>query len=129
MQSRFLTGLAVVAAGVIALAGCSKETVEKPAAVQTKTDAAPSADSQADAKAGEALFNQYCASCHPGGGNIINPKMTLREKDLEANGIKTAQDFIGKMRNPGPGMPKFDQGSISDKDAAAIARYAEETFK
>jgi cytochrome c6 len=129
MQKRFTAGLAVLAVGVLALAGCKKETTEKAEAPQTAPAPAPSAALPEDATAGEALFNQYCASCHAGGGNMVNPKKTLHKKDREANGVKTVDDIIGRMRNPGPGMPKFDVNTIPDKDAKAIAEYERDTFK
>ncbi len=52
------------------------------------------------ASRGEALFKQHCAICHPDGGNIVNPAMTLQKKTREANGVKTAADIVGKTRNP-----------------------------
>jgi len=79
--------------------------------------------------AGAKLFQQHCASCHPDGGNIIKPTITLRMKNLEARGVKTAEAIIGKMRNPGPGMIRFDAKTISDKDAKEIAQYVLDTFK
>ena len=78
---------------------------------------------------GEKLFQQNCASCHPSGGNIINPAFTLHKKDRDAHGVKTANDIVGKMRNPGPGMTRFDTKTISDKDAKQIAEYVLKTFK
>ncbi len=80
-------------------------------------------------KTGEALFKQNCSPCHADGGNIVNPQKTLHKKDREANGVKTASDIMGKMRNPGPGMTKFDENTISDKDAKEIANYILKTFK
>ncbi len=79
-------------------------------------------------KSGEVLFQQHCSPCHPDGGNNINPQKTLHKKDREANGVKTAEDIIGKMRNPGPGMTKFDEKTLPDADAKAIAEYALKTF-
>ena len=78
---------------------------------------------------GEALFKQHCAICHPDGGNIVNPAMTLQKKTREGNGVKTAGDIVGKMRNPGPGMTKFDTKALPDKDANEIAQYIIKTFK
>jgi hypothetical protein len=60
--------------------------------------------------------------------NNINPKNPAQE-GREANGVKTADDIIMKMRNPGPGMNKFDEKTIPDKDAKAIAEYVLNTFK
>jgi len=77
---------------------------------------------------GETLFKQNCSPCHPDGGNIVNPAFTLHKKDREAHGVKTAKDIVEKMRNPGPGMTKFDKTTISDKDANAIAEYILKSF-
>ncbi len=77
---------------------------------------------------GEELFKKHCMACHANGGNIVNPKKTLARKDREANGIKTAKDVIRNMRNPGPGMTKFDEKTIPAKDAKAIADYVIKTF-
>ena len=78
---------------------------------------------------GEGLFKQYCFICHVDGGNNVNPQKTLHKKDREANGVKKAADIVGKMRNPGTGMTKFDEQTIPDKDAKAIAEYILKTFK
>jgi cytochrome c6 len=81
------------------------------------------------AAGGEELFKTHCSSCHPSGGNIINPTKTLQKKALAKNGIKSWQAVVKTMRSPGPGMTKFDKGTISDKDARAIAEYVLKTFK
>lgn len=78
---------------------------------------------------GEGSFKKYCVSCHAGGGNIIRPTKTLHRKDREANGVKTAADIVRLLRNPGPGMPKFDEKSISDAEAKAIAEYVIDAFQ
>jgi len=78
---------------------------------------------------GAKLFQQHCSSCHPAGGNIIKPAMTLHKKDREAHGVKTAKDIVGLMRNPKPGMTKFDSKTIPDKDAMEIAEYILATYK
>ena len=80
-------------------------------------------------KTGEELFKQHCTMCHPDGGNIINAKKTLRGKDLKANNIKSAGDIVKVMRNPGPGMNKFDEKTLPDKEAKEIAEYVLKTFK
>jgi len=78
---------------------------------------------------GQALFQKHCAICHPDGGNIVNPKKTLHLKDRLANGVKKASDIVHIMRNPGPGMTKFDAKTLPDKDAKEIAEYEMKTFK
>jgi len=78
---------------------------------------------------GARLFQQHCVACHPDGGNIIKPALSLRKKDMDAHGVKTADDIVGKMRNPGPGMTRFDTKMISDKDAKEIAKYILQAYK
>jgi len=86
------------------------------------------AKEETKAKSGEELFTKHCAECHPKGRNIVNPMKTLHKKDRDTNNVKTPQDIISKMRNPGPGMTQFDKTTISDKDAKKIAQYIIKTF-
>ena len=78
---------------------------------------------------GKKEFEEHCAVCHPNGENTINKMKTLHKKELKANGVKSEKDIIAKIRNPGPGMTKFDEKSISNKEAKAIAEYVLKTFK
>ncbi len=80
-------------------------------------------------KTGEELFKQHCSMCHPEGGNIINAKKTLHGKDLKASNVKGAGDIVKVMRNPGPGMTKFDEKTLPDKEAKEIAEYVLKAFK
>lgn len=87
-----------------------------------------------DTKKGEKIdgkkeFEEHCAVCHPNGGNTINAQKPLNRKSLRANGVKSAKDIIGKMRNPGSGMTRFDEKTISNIEAKAIAEYILKTFK
>lgn len=74
-------------------------------------------------------FDKHCAVCHPGGGNIINKDKFIGKSALAKNGIKNWKAIVDKMRNPGPGMTKFEKKDISDKEARAIAEYVLKTFK
>lgn len=87
-----------------------------------------SVKSAAADKDGRELFQQHCAVCHPGGGNIINPNKTLDGETLAANGIVTAADIVTTMRQPGPGMPRFDQGVLPDQAAGRIAEHILQTY-
>jgi len=80
------------------------------------------------AKAGEEAFIKHCAICHADGGNRINPAKTLCRKDLNANDIKTPADVIIKIRNHRPGVIRFDEVMIPDKEAESIAKYVLKTF-
>ena len=88
--------------------------------------AAKAKEAKAD---GKKLFETNCAVCHKDGGNIMKPEMNLKKATLVKNGIKNAGDIVNKMRNPGPGMTKFDDKKIPDKDAKAIGDYILKTFK
>ncbi|TSK06982.1 MAG: cytochrome C [Geobacter sp.] len=78
---------------------------------------------------GRQFFKERCAPCHPDGGNVINPKKTLHAGVLADQGITTPADIVKKMRNPGPGMVRFDERTIPDVDARLIADYILATFR
>jgi cytochrome c6 len=87
-----------------------------------------------DTKKGEKIdgrkeFEEHCTMCHPDGGNTINAQKQLNRKSLKANGVNGAKDIIGKMRHPGPGMTTFDEKTIPNKEAKAIAEYILKAFK
>jgi len=86
------------------------------------------AGAAAKSSAGEKAFVKHCAVCHANGGNIINTAKPLYKKSLEANGLKKPDDIVRKMRNPGPAMTRFDEKTIPDKEARAIAEYILKTF-
>jgi cytochrome c6 len=111
---------------ICVLAGCSKEAPQKatsplpPQAVSM---------SQEQVQSGEALFKQFCSSCHPDGGNVSDPARTLHGDALRRNSITTADDIVRIMRNPGTRMIRFDATTISDRDARTIAAYVLKTFR
>ena len=78
--------------------------------------------SVAMAATGEEVFKAKCASCHPDGGNTINPKEQLK-------GLKDAKKITAKIRKGGGGMTAFDAKAVSDADAKAVADYIIKTFK
>lgn len=78
---------------------------------------------------GEQSFVKHCAVCHANGGNIVNTAKPINRKALAATGINRPADVVRQMRNPGPGMTRFDEKAISDREARAIAEYILKTFK
>ena len=78
---------------------------------------------------GEALFMKHCSKCHPNGGNVVNVTKSLNSRDRLANNINTVEDILRLMRAPGPGMVKFGEEVISEKDAKDIAHYILKTMK
>lgn len=77
---------------------------------------------------GRADFEMFCSGCHPDGGNAVNPAKTLRKMNREANGVKTAEDIVKIMRNPGPGMRPYTKQDIADKRAKTLAEFVLKTF-
>jgi cytochrome c6 len=99
---------------------------------------APFAKDRPKGKSGAELFSHFCVECHPDGGNLLDPKKTLRKADREVNNIMTAEDIINKIWNVGPfamhpesrlTMKRFNPATIPYEDALAIANYIKETFK
>ncbi|UCD34997.1 MAG: c-type cytochrome [Nitrospiraceae bacterium] len=125
-----------VALGVVAiLFTACKEAEQKavPAGQVEQQPAAPVEEMKKEAvqtvSAGESLFKLHCAVCHRDGGNIVNPQKTLSREDREKNGVTNVEDIVHVMRNPGPGMSKFDAVTIPDEEAKKIAEYVLNTFK
>lgn len=110
---------------ICSLAGCSEDS-------QQKNDAASLASvagSQVTAPDGEALFRQFCAPCHPNGGNVSDPEHALYGSVLRRKHIATQEDIVRIMRNPRSRMIRFDVKTLADRDAKAIAEYVIATFK
>lgn len=134
MQRRIVLALAILALSVSGITGCKKEepapAPQTAPAPETTAPAPPEAPAAAESgQTGEQLYKQYCAACHPDGGNTMKPEKTLSAKGMaERSNIKTADDIVRVMRNPGPGMPKFDASTITDADAQKIAEYTLATF-
>jgi len=74
-------------------------------------------------RTGEALYKQYCSPCHPDGGNVSDRQRTLRGSALRKRNIATPEAIVNIMRHPISRMIRFDEATISDKDAQAIAEY------
>ncbi len=134
MKGRYLVKGVVVAAafGFMVLPGCSErqEAADAPKAQEIERRAENAAASgDYDATAAQQTYEKHCASCHPDGGNIINSEKNLKKGSLEAKGIATAEDIVKIMRDPGPGMPAFDEQTIPEDLALDVGRYILETFK
>jgi cytochrome c6 len=112
-----------LAAGM--LSGCSRDEVQKP----IMTAAGLATNAMDPARDGAALFKQYCAACHPGGGNVSDPERSLYGSALKRNHITTPEDIIRVIRRPMSRMISFDAAALSDRDARVIAEYVLKTFK
>lgn len=117
-------GVLLLASNVV-VAGCSREEPQPPAAAPSVPAPVP----REPLRDGEALFRQYCAACHPDGGNVSDPRRTLYGSALKSNHITTPEDIVRIMRNPLSRMIRFDRSTLSDRDARAIAEYVLKTFR
>jgi cytochrome c6 len=113
---------AVLMVVVSLLGGCSNEAPQN-------TERTPAPPLQQQLSRGEELFRQYCAACHPDGGNVSDPERTLRGPVLRSHHITRPRDIVHIMRTPISRMISFDAATLSDKDATAIADYVLYTFK
>ncbi len=71
------------------------------------------------------VFNGNCASCHPKGGNIIQPNLPVLNsaKTVDIN-IFSAFIRAPKMPDGKPGaMPSFPTEKISDQEASELYKY------
>lgn len=104
------------------LGGCRNES--------SRNEERPSATPpQQQLNRGEVLFKQYCAACHPDGGNVSDPERTLWGSALRSHHIAKPEDIIHIMRNPISRMIRFDTATLSDEDARAIADYVLYVFR
>lgn len=66
-----------------------------------------------NASAGQAVFQQNCNSCHPGGNQGTGPAVKGRAADAVTK----------KVRAGGGGMPAFSASQISDQQLNDLAAY------
>ncbi len=117
------------------LAGCESEdeAANAPLPREVGERAEREAEGSAPASSQEAsvakdLFEKHCAACHPNGGNIMNSEKTLATESLAESGIKTPRDIVQVLRNPGEGMPKYDEQKIPEDQALKLGEYILETY-
>lgn len=122
MLRRMIVLLLILA--VSSLAGCNRDAGKSSTPVPHT--AVPDQGAVLD---GALLFKQYCAGCHPDGGNVTDPKRPLYGSALRANRITTPEDIIKIMRNPISRMIRFDPAMLPDREARAIAEYVLKAFK
>jgi len=86
----------------------------------------------ANAANGAKLFKANCASCHLGGGNIVNRAKTLKKADLEKYGMYSAEAIIAQVTKGKGAMPAFGNKLKADQieDVAAyVLEQADQDWK
>jgi len=125
---KFSVVLPIFSVGYITIAALVACTPELKQDAKKVTVAPPESSRQIQSGRGDTLFRQFCANCHPDGGNVSDPARSLYRSTLRANGIIKPEDIIRIMRKPISRMLGFDVTTLSDEDAQAIAEYVLETF-
>jgi mono/diheme cytochrome c family protein len=78
-----------------------------------------------DAKKGSIVFERLqCFTCHPGGGNVINPARPIKGKAFNKRYPEDAQiaDIL-RQGNPGTAMPAYSTDRLSDSDLTDLIAY------
>jgi mono/diheme cytochrome c family protein len=77
------------------------------------------------APAGQKIYSANCSSCHPNGGNVVDPALPLKtSKKLSDLAVFTAFIRSPKMPDGSEGdMPSFPADQITDKQAGDLYSY------
>jgi len=76
------------------------------------------------AAAGFEIFASNCSSCHPNGGNTINPNLPL----AGAPELRSYYSFRSLVRQGRGPMPAFSSGRISDSQLQELFRYLSSAY-
>jgi alcohol dehydrogenase (cytochrome c) len=78
---------------------------------------APGPFTDAQAQAGQGVYNSRCAVCHDGGGE--SPRL-VGATFMDGWKARTTKDLYGRIKTT---MPLTNPGSLSDADTAAVVAY------
>lgn len=109
------TGLAALALAIAACGGDSTASGESSTGGETLDLSAYEGPITGDVAAGEPVFANFCAGCHPDGGSGVGPALHAR-----ADSPAETRHLIrhGKAR-----MPGFGADQISDEDLENLLAY------
>ena len=68
---------------------------------------------------GEHIFQQQCAGCHRGGGNLVNPKVPL----AGSSKLSTEALFHDYLRNPTGHMPYYKNLDVDQAALKSLFEY------
>jgi cytochrome c6 len=74
---------------------------------------------------GATLFENTCAACHAGGGNVIGfaRNKTLKSKALERYGYNSKEAIVELLRHGKGVMPPYGADRLSDQDAEDVSEF------
>lgn len=70
-------------------------------------------------EAGEKLFTAKCASCHPNGGNVIDPSKPIKGSPM----LQDLNTFVAWLRHPKAPMPTFSASTLSREECRELFAY------
>lgn len=76
----------------------------------------------ADVANGAKVFSVNCASCHNGGGNVVNKAKTLQKDALEKYSMASLEAIKTQVINGKNAMPSF-KGRLSEQQIEDVATY------
>lgn len=76
----------------------------------------------ADLVHGGQVFASNCASCHMGGGNVVNASKTLKISDLEQYEMASLEAIKTQVTKGKNAMPAF-LGRLTEQDIDDVAAY------
>lgn len=76
----------------------------------------------ADLANGAKVFSANCASCHVGGGNLINAGKTLKKADLEKYEMASLEAIKAQVTKGKNAMPAFS-GRLNSTQIEDVAAY------
>ncbi|MBE9076230.1 c-type cytochrome [Romeria aff. gracilis LEGE 07310] len=76
----------------------------------------------ADGADGAQVFSSNCASCHMGGGNVVNRSKTLKQETLEQYDMASLEAITYQVIHGKNAMPSF-LGRLSQDQIEAVAAY------
>lgn len=122
MRPRVWILAAVLAALVLAVAGCGGDDDESGSATTATTAETTTEDTTTEGGAdGASVFASNCGSCHTlaaaGTNGTTGPNLDDAQPDMA-----TVEE---QVRNGGGGMPAFE-GQLSDQEIEAVAEYVSE---
>ena len=79
----------------------------------------------AKSKIGEEEFKENCSSCHPNGGNVIEPEDTIKGSPR----LRDFETFLSWIRKPVQPMPTFSASQISEEQAKQLYDFIVEASK
>lgn len=71
---------------------------------------------------GAMLFENYCAGCHPKGGNIIRRSKTLKLKSLKRDSYDTLEPLTGIVTQGQNNMPGFAD-KLDNAQVETVAQF------